>query len=596
MPIARVQLADGSIARLEVPEGITEEEILAFAATIKLDQKAIEPSYGEAARTMAQNAAVEVGAGLFGTAQALNPFADEGAGASGVQTVRDKFSYKPGPEGQKALENIVPYVEKGMEYARVPASGLVGLGELATGQGLDQAVESIDNVQAQGTGVVLGDRTLEETNSPEAAIVARMAPDVALSALGLNAAKKLPQSKAKQQIANKIASGSSDTDTVGYQLVKPVEKSPGVNLSSNKELSTKVQPRVKKDKRQLVARKQGFTEGAIANVTSSNPVTRKIMKDMVNVMEKAKKNDKYAKRNRPSNLLGDSVMNRFRVVKNQNQKAGAQLDGVAEKLKRQPVDVDPAVESFLSRLERMGIQVNRQDGISVNFKGSDIEKISETENIIKDIMSRMKDTKVPDAYDVHRLKKYIDEQVTYGKNAKGLSGTIERSLKELRHDLDGILDSNFPEYDAVNSTYSQTVNALDAVQDAMGKVDLLGPSADKAIGTKMRTLLSNNAGRVNFETAIDELEGVASQYRRFNDDLDSLTVFVDALDKRFGPVAETSFQGQIVQGVQQGARAAADPSGRGMGDLVSDLATKGYNKATGVTDDRAYKAIRDLLK
>jgi len=318
------------------------------------------------------------------------------------------------------------------------------------------------------------------------------------------------------------------------------------------------------------------------------------MNKMVTVMENGKKNELYAMKNRPSDVVGDSLMQRFSIVRKKNQEAGSALDGVAASLKGKPVEFDPIIASFVQKLDEMGIKI-RQD-LTPDFRGSDIEKVKGAEGAIRNIIARMKDTKVPDGYDVHRLKKFIDEQVTYGKNAKGMSGKVEGLLKGLRHDLDGMLDSKFPAYDKVNSDYANTRGALDALQDVAGKIDLYGPNAHKATGTLIRRLMSNAQSRVALSDAIDGLDSVASKYHVFNDSIDSQMMFVNALDKRFGPVAETSFQGQIIQGAKKAAEASADPTGKGLGDLALDLAGKGYNKLRGVNDERAYKAIRDLLK
>ena len=84
------------------------------------------------------------------------------------------------------------------------------------------------------------------------------------------------------------------------------------------------------------------------------------------------------------------------------------------------------------------------------------------------------------------------------KAGEGLSGRTERVLKQLRHDLDGSLDRQFPEYDQVNTRYSDTINALDELQKEAGrKLNFESKGAEKQAGVLLRRLMGNTQGRTN---------------------------------------------------------------------------------------------------
>ena len=210
----------------------------------------------------------------------------------------------------------------------------------------------------------------------------------------------------------------------------------------------------------------------------------------------------------------------------------------------------------------------------------------------------MKNTKAPNAFDAHRLKKFIDEQVTFGKHAEGLAGKTEVILKGLRRNLDDILDSNFKEYNRVNTVYSETRGAIDAFQDVAGKkMDLTGKNADKAVGTLMRRIMGNAQSRVRLLDSVDDIERVARKHggteqlkiegiTTGKDDLLTQILFVDELDAVFGPVARTSFQGQIKQAVIP----------RTATDLAIKAGEKVIEKARGIDEAAAFKSIKELLK
>jgi hypothetical protein len=323
---------------------------------------------------------------------------------------------------------------------------------------------------------------------------------------------------------------------------------------------------------------------------------------MVDIMEKGKKNKRYAELNRPSDVAGETLIERVDDIKFANRAAGKELDAVAKELKGQAVDTMPAVNNFIESLDEMGVTFG--DDMKPNFKGSDIEGAEGAERIVSKMIGRMKGDKVPDAYDVHRMKKFIDEQVTYGKSAEGLAGKAEKIMKSLRRDLDASLDNKFAEYDRVNTTYAETIGALDALQDVAGKkMNLSGPNANKAVGTLLRRLSSNAQSRVTLLDAITEIESVSKKYAGRgkkllpgkggkNADLISQVLFMDELDSVFGPVARTSLKGQVGQAIKEGAQAARG----GALDIALEGLGKVGDRARNINEEAAFKSIKELLK
>jgi len=191
------------------------------------------------------------------------------------------------------------------------------------------------------------------------------------------------------------------------------------------------------------------------------------------------------------------------------------------------------------------------------------------------------------------LKKFIDENVSYGKSAEGLTGKSERIVKKLRSNIDSTLDNNFPKYNKVNTKYAETISAIDNFQDVAGKkMDLTGTNAEKAVGTLMRRLMSNVQSRVRLLDSINDIEGMAKKYGgRFNDDIMTQVLFADELDSVFKPVARTSFQGQIGQAVDRAAMATAAP----VASTALKAGSKIIDKVKGKSEEKAFKYIKQLL-
>jgi hypothetical protein len=288
----------------------------------------------------------------------------------------------------------------------------------------------------------------------------------------------------------------------------------------------------------------GASDKLVQTAKTLSAADKKKVSQMLDVIGRSEDELTYSKFNRPSDIVGDSLKDRIAYVKQVNRSAGNEIDAAAEKLKGQSVDVGEPVNNFISSLENMGITLKNN---VPQFKGSDIEGFGADEKIIAQVIGRMRETKAPDAYDVHRLKRYIDRNVTYGKSSEGgVSPQTVSVLKELRANLDGMLDSKFADYNKANTRYSDTIRALDDIQTSAGKIDLLGEGSERALGARARALLSNQQKRIDLENSIKSVDEVAKKYNgKFDDDIMSQVAVVDELEKLFNVRSPTSLGGEL---------------------------------------------------
>jgi len=604
-----------------------------------------EPTKAIGASMLGQVAAG--GHGLFqlakgdGLGEAVEEIEDVQATAAEIATPKTQA-------GTKALATVSDLIEMGVDVAQFSISGLAGILELVSGQGLDQAAQTVKDVQTKGVAATAGDRVLEETGSPIMATTAFMAPELVGAAVpivgAVNKASRFQHSVAgrlRDAQANPVASrGIADfqakiasgelVDDLYPQFERLIQESPPriqkqllevaddvrigadtqsvtnrlndiANNASTAAADTSLVNYVqrgangiKTDNLALDAIKQGFDQGVIASVKAATPLDRSKMTTMLDMLEKGKLDSLYAQTHRASDVAGNTLLERVKYIKSVNREAGADLDGIAKGLKGQPVEFDSAVNNFIARLDDMGIKLD--SNLKPIFKGSDIEGATAAENVINKVVQRMSTGGAPDAHDLHRLKKYIDEQVTYGKSAEGLAGKSERVLKSLRSEIDDALDTQFPEYDRVNTAYAETVSALDSLQTSVGKkMDLFGDNADKATGTVLRRLMSNTAGRVNLMDAVDDIETIARKYGgQFDDNIQVQSLFADELEAVFNSGPRTAFQHSVGKAVEQGIQASTGQK-TGLG-MLAEAAGAVADKARGVNEANAVKSIRKLLE
>ena len=335
---------------------------------------------------------------------------------------------------------------------------------------------------------------------------------------------------------------------------------------------------------QREAIKQGFDEGLIAMIREASPADRRNMLESLDIMEEATGNKRFSMEKRTTDVAGESVLKRYKAIREANTKAGRSIDRYArQNLKSQYVDFDQPVNNFISELQDMGIR--QRDDFSLDFAGSDIEGLAGAENFLNRIVKRMASPRDMTAYEVHMLKKFIDEQVTYGKLQEGLAGRTEGVVKNLRRNLDNVLDENFQGYNTANTRYAETINAMNEFQDLMGrKIDFNSPSAPTAVGTKLRGLGSNIQSRGRLLDSLGELQTLGNRYGQFDDDVINQAAFTMDLDRVFGTKADTSFAGQIGERV---------PTTKG--EMTSAAVRAAANKVRGINQEAQFRAMRNLL-
>jgi len=428
---------------------------------------------------------------------------------------------------------------------------------------------------------------LGEVLEPLTAAAPQLAGALPISRATLPAIKGLPkeifkQSPAKQRIAKLLQEGSKDVDTANFKLIDNI---------------TEGAARITKDKTAIAAQKQGFDPAIVAMVKGSSNADKPQFTRMVAITKKALGDAEFGAKNRASDVLGNSLMKRINKVSEANRAAGNRLDDVAQSLKGNTVDSSPAMNSFINDLKKMDIGIS-DNFKTLNFKNSVIEGgipgATTSQKILTLTLRKMNEIgreNIPNALKMHKIKKFIDNQVTFGKSPSGGAGAAERTLKNLRRNIDGILDENFPKYDEVNTIFSETIKGLNNLQDAAGrKLNFNSPNANKAIGTKLRSLLSNNQSRIGLMDSVIEMDALSLKHGgKFKDNLIAQALLVDELENVLKTSARTGFKGQIGEAVVDAATGSPLRA-----TVQAGKAAKAAVDAKSTT--KALKAIEQLIR
>lgn len=495
----------------------------------------------------------EVAGGQFGTNEAANRMEERAAAVGGSAT------YQPTNQvAQQMLGDIAKFAE--------PLAGLAPLtGEV---QAISQAARATAPL-ARGL----------------------IAPEKAVEAIKQEASILAPSNEKSLAIIQKIKSGSTENELAPYRI-EP--KSP--ELSKSKDLRPADYKLVPDDvaKRAL---DQEWEAGTVQSIKNFDPKTAEVAARMLKVAQQGTKDDTFKANNRPIAEMGYEFARQVSQVKAAKRAAGTAIDEAANQLKNERVDVAPAVNDFISSVQNdLGVTITpTKKGVAIDFRGSDLEgnsaEIRSAQGTIKTLVDRMYNTRNPSAYDVHRLKRFIDTQVDYGSQLGGLKGNTDRVVKGLRNSLDTLLDDNFESYKQANIAYSETKNALDNVQELVGKkIDLNNEYSGQALGKLSRRILSNAQSAERVKDAMINVDEIAMKYGSGESagNLSQLVKFADTLDKQFGIAADSSLAGEVAKGGAQALQGSKI-------EATKTMAGAAIQKLKGVNVDKKYRTMQELL-
>lgn len=222
-----------------------DEEI----ALLEADQRQRLPrgniitAFAEPALTVASSIPAEVAAG----GRAIYETATGGNVREGVESTREAMTYEPRTRGgAQAMDLLGSGLGALMDAGNFVVSGLAGAGELVSGQGVEQATETMRDVQERGTGKALGERTFEVTENPVFATFVESVPTAALELLGLKGLRA--GKKATPEVLARASKVAENLKTGVDGAVKRVAGQPELRVYDDQGMFTEETIQILRDK------------------------------------------------------------------------------------------------------------------------------------------------------------------------------------------------------------------------------------------------------------------------------------------------------------------------------------------------------------
>ena len=655
MPIAKIQLPDGRIAKFEVPEGTTQEEVLAFAQqnieSFQADQETQQsmPAQDQAPLnitqfrpreeilkelTMAQSTLSRANRDVNlpkiqnliaelksldefrGGTRAAQELPEIGVGIGISELIPDAdastqalvssalVSAGDPQEIAQILRNASPDIGISQDEAGnlIAANNRTGVQTIINRPGLSP----LDLAQTAGriaaftppgrltgavptiAGAVVTEAGLQGLEAaaggefnPEALVTEGVAT---VAGLGLGKAfrgltpEQVKKGQAKELLLERLEAKEPSADLLGKRAIgAEIIESPVVGR----------------------AKKQGFDERVLRSIETSNPETKKKLKESLDIFKKRGQDIEFAATRRSSDPLGASVFDRYKKLNGLRKSLGKRLNEVAEReLKGVRVDTKGISDDFFGSLRDLGVRFRAENGkIIPSFAGMDDVNEAGARKVLDKILPRIKEDMT--ALQAHKLKKLIDSAVDFDgvpTQDVAIPKALSASLKRMRGALNETVANSSPNYREANKKFAEVIGPLSQMDKIFkNMLNLSGQEAiETGVGTKAaRTLMSNNVSRGSMIDVLEQAEtALKNNNVKVDDDLIKQAVFVDELERMFGSEATTSFTGSAQRATESGIKAAlGDTQG-----LSTDLIKAGIEKARGINQENAVKALEELLR
>ena len=302
-------------------------------------------------------------------------------------------------------------------------------------------------------------------------------------------------------------------------------------------------------------------QGTVAVIENMSPASKKILNKQLDNITRGRKEPLFGDANRPSNVLGESILNRAIDIDKINAKAGKAIGNTASSLKDINVDIGGVNNNFLSGLNDLGVTFSKADDgwVTPDFSRSKFNGGSKQSMtvLINDLLDGSP------SFDVaHKLKRTIRDNIDFESGTGGVGqvkGDSKQLLKSLSSGIDEILDSTSPKYKKANESFAKTIKLKNDFDKLMGKdIDLNDKvSASSILGNKAMRVDSNAPSGVVINKLFTDADSVLGDFKiRYKDDIPSLRHITNKLNEAFKIAPPNSLKGNIISGGLDVAEAA----------------------------------------
>ena len=332
-------------------------------------------------------------------------------------------------------------------------------------------------------------------------------------------------------------------------------------------------------------------KGTVAVIENMSPASKSQVNKMLNIISRGREEPLFGDANRPSNVLGQSVLNRALKISEINKKAGETIGKTARDLSGINVDIGQPNGQFLNQLNELGVTFSRgEDGwVTPDFSRSKF--VGGSQKLMTVLVNDLLDN-APDFETAHKLKRTIRDNVDFDVGGTGqIKGDSQKILKDLASGIDGVLDNTSPKYKKANESFAKTIKLKEDFDKLAGKdIDIGSDVSAEALGGKALRIDSKATSRTAIKQLFEDTDNVLGEFGiKFKDDIPSLIHITGKLDSAFQLAPANSLKGNLITSGMDVAEAASGPLG------AARIGAKKLSKFTDPDFNKKMRAFRSLV-
>jgi hypothetical protein len=307
-----------------------QEKLIGAAEVLMTLASGATTGAGGMVRGTLEGLAEQILSGQFGTPEAAQMIYQKAMQRAGEATYmpRTPVGQEDVQETFEVLSQLPPMAPLVAETGAIRA-GLAGAAQAAR-YGGRPSVQQMTGQMVRETGReamdVMVPPTVRQAVQPVAAAATRAMEPVRRAGESVAANIEAMQQRRTQQTRDTLKRQPDSTDVVEFRLVND---------------------RVQSDPQASEALKQGWDAAVLGSIKASSDLDKAKNQKALNIYKLGKKSASFAAKNRPSGVLGDSMMTSVNFLMNAKSTSGKQIDDIAKgQLRGRPVNFDQPMSTF----------------------------------------------------------------------------------------------------------------------------------------------------------------------------------------------------------------------------------------------------------
>jgi hypothetical protein len=268
----------------------------------------------------------------------------------------------------------------------------------------------------------------------------------------------------------------------------------------------------------------------VSVVTNANPVTKRAMGEMLDIIETGSKNQVATMADRATDVVGESLAKRLSFLRGKRKALGEQLDVVVKnELSNIQVDMSSVRSTLTKEIANkfdLDVVLNQKGGLDLDGLEKLPVKTRNQVRQINDILTAQTDNATITGRQAHSLKKILDDFIDEGVSGADMSSKVKQSVSETRKFINSQLQTASQRYGDINANLAKIINAEEPFKKFSKYRKWDTDNLKSVMGATVRNLSNDAPSNAALAQSIDMLDDVVKSFGlRLKDEPKAMILF-----------------------------------------------------------------------